>query len=199
MSFTLTLASGSTIRAALLQNSCIPFKVNVPRIDEQSLKESLVSEGVTCRDLADALAEFKARNISQQTPDAFVLGADQVLEFKGEALSKPVSADALIGSLKEMRGKDHKLFSAAVIYHDFKPVWRHVGQVRLRMCDVSDDYIENYVSRNWDEVRHCVGGYQLEAEGVRLFNKIEGDYFHVLGLPLLEILDYLTLRGVIEG
>ena len=101
--------------------------------------------------------------------------------------------------LRKMAGKTHTLCSAAVIYEGSKPVWRHVGIVRMHMRQLSDAYIQDYVARNWDGICHCVGGYMLEAEGARLFRRIEGDYFHVLGLPLLEILDYLTVRGVIDG
>jgi len=98
-----------------------------------------------------------------------------------------------------MRGKVHQLLSAAVIYGEGKPQWRHVGTVRLHMRDASDTYLEDYVSRNWDSIRWSVGGYKLEEEGVRLFHRVEGDTFNVLGLPLLEMLSYLTLRGVLPG
>jgi len=94
-----------------------------------------------------------------------------------------------------MRGDRHTLLSAAVIYEGGKPLWRHIGVVRLRMRDASDAYLQEYVTRNWDSIREAVGGYKLEEEGVRLFSRIEGDYFNVLGMPLLEILNYLTLRG----
>jgi septum formation protein len=98
-----------------------------------------------------------------------------------------------------LRAKRHMLLSAAVVYHEGKPIWRHVGQVRLRMRNVSDAYIDDYVDRNWDDIKSAVGSYKLESEGVRLFDSIEGDYFHVLGMPLLELLAFLTLRGVIDG
>lgn len=199
MSFTLTLASGSKIRADMLTNASLAFDVIVPRVDEESLKESLIAEGTTCRDLADALAEFKARNVSLSNPNTYVVGADQVLEFDGKPISKPHSSDALISDLGKMSGQVHHLYSAAVVYKDGEPLWRHVGQVRMQMRSLSDAFISSYVQRNWEDVQHCVGGYMLEAEGVRLFRRIQGDYFHVLGLPLLELLDYLTVRGVIEG
>jgi len=102
-----------------------------------------------------------------------------------------------ISLLKDMRGKRHSLLSAAVIYEDGKPVWRHVGQVRLMMRDATDAYLEDYAIRNWDSIRHSVGGYKLEEEGVRLMSRIDGDYFTVLGLPLVELLSYLTLRGTL--
>ncbi len=99
--------------------------------------------------------------------------------------------------LKSLQGNRHTLYSAAVIYEDARPVWRHIGQTRLHMRDLTDAYLEGYLTRNWESVRGCVGNYRIEAEGVRLFSRIDGDYFTVLGLPLLEILSYLTLRGTV--
>lgn len=198
MSIPLVLASGSAIRAQLLKNACVPFTVEVPRIDEAAIKASLLVEGASPRDIADALAEGKARKIAAKRPDAVVLGCDQVLDFQGEILSKPLSPDAALEQLKTMRGQRHMLLSAAVLYENGEPVWRHVGQVRLRMRAASDAYLSDYVTRNWDSIRHAVGAYKLEEEGVRLFTTIDGDYFNVLGMPLLELLNHLTLRGMID-
>ncbi|GAB5438717.1 Maf family protein [Falsiruegeria mediterranea] len=198
MTVPIVLASGSTIRAQLLRNAGVPFEVNVPRVDEETVKNALIAEEATPRDIADALAELKARKISLKTPGAMVLGCDQVLDFQGQLLSKPATPEQAFDQLKAMRGQRHMLLSAAVIYENGEPIWRHVGQVRLRMRASSDTYLRSYVDRNWDSIRHAVGAYKLEEEGVRLFTTIDGDYFNVLGMPLLELLNFLTLRGVIE-
>lgn len=192
------LASGSEIRAELLRNAGLTFDVIPARIDEDMIKMSLKAEGAHSRDLADALAEFKARKISEKHRDALVLGCDQVADLSGEVLSKPATPDEAISQLTDLSGKTHRLLSAAVLYHDGKPLWRHVGLVRMKMRNLSPEYIADYVHRNWDSIRHSVGAYKLEEEGVRLFSKVEGDYFNVLGLPLSELLSYLIERGELK-
>ncbi|MDC0136602.1 Maf family protein [Sulfitobacter sp.] len=195
MSVHIILASGSSIRTQMLSQAAVLHEVQVARVDEDMIKASLISEGAPPRDIADALAEMKASKISDKNPGALVIGCDQVLEHNGTLLSKPETPEEALAQLKLMRGDRHTLLSAAVIFEDGKPLWRHIGVVRLRMRDASDTYLEDYVMRNWDSIRHAVGAYKLEEEGVRLFSRIEGDYFNVLGMPLLEILNYLTLRG----
>jgi len=199
MSVPLILASGSDMRSQLMRNAGLAYSVIIPRIDEQNIKDALVAEGAHPRDIADALAEIKARKVSSNYNDAMTIGCDQILSIDGSILSKPASIDAARDQLRALRAKRHMLLSAAVVYHEGKPIWRHVGQVRLRMRNVSDAYIDDYVDRNWDDIKSAVGSYKLESEGVRLFDSIEGDYFHVLGMPLLELLAFLTLRGVIDG
>lgn len=194
----LILASGSEIRQSLLRNANVSFTVERPRIDEEMVKAALLAEDATPRDIADTLAEMKATKISEKFPDSLVIGCDQVLDFNGLMLSKPETRDEARDQLRQMRGQRHMLLSAAVICEAGKPLWRHIGQVRLRMRDFSDDFLEGYLDRNWPEIGHCVGGYKLEEEGVRLFSRIDGDYFTVLGLPLLELLSYLTLRGELQ-
>lgn len=195
----LILASGSEIRKSLLSNAGLSFDVVKPMVDEDALKLALLAENASPRDIADGLAEMKAARIGQKHPGSLVIGCDQVLEFDKQILSKPVDKDDAKLQLTHMSGKRHSLLSAAVIYHELQPIWRHVGQVRLYMRALSDNYIDQYVERNWPEISHCVGAYQIESEGARLFSRIEGDIFNVMGLPLLELLNYLTLRGDIDG
>jgi septum formation protein len=195
----LILASGSRIRQTLLSNAKVPFEVNVPLIDENSIKDALIAENTPPRDIADALAEGKARKISMKFPEAIVLGCDQVLSFRGMIFSKPNDPAEARTQLSELNNERHKLLSAAVIYEAGEPKWRHIGEVRLQMKQNSDAYLDDYVDRNWDSIRHSVGGYKLEEEGARLFSRVDGDYFNVLGLPLFEILGYLGQRGVISS
>jgi len=198
MSEELVLASGSRIRADLLTQAGVTFRLKVARVDEATVKDSLVSEKTVPRDIAVALADLKAQRVSGQTPGAFVLGCDQVLETAGLLVAKPTSPDELKSQLTGLRGQTHRLHSAAVIYQSGQLIWRFVGTAKLKMRFFSDTYLDKYITDNWPTVRHCVGGYALEAEGVRLFSKIDGDYFTVLGLPLLEVLAFLTERGVIQ-
>lgn len=192
------LASGSKARQVLLRNAAVPFDVAVARLDEDAIKHAMLDEGAPPRDIADALAEGKAMKVSRKQPEALVIGCDQVLDFEGQLLSKPRDIDEARDQLKALRGQRHSLLSAAVLCHQGQAVWRHVGQVRLTMTDFSDEYLETYLERNWDSIRHSVGGYKLEEEGVRLFSRIDGDYFNVLGLPLLEILAYLGVSGDLD-
>ena len=200
----IVLASGSAIRGQMLSNAGIAFEAIVPRVDEEMIKIALQAEKATPRDIADALAETKARKIGGKHPDKLVIGCDQVLDFDvldfdGQILSKPQTPDEAKEQLKALRGKRHSLLSAVVVYHQLEPLWRHVGQVRLYMRDISDSYLNEYVDRNWPSLQSSVGGYKLEEEGVRLFSRIEGDYFTILGLPLIEMINYLTASGDLKA
>ena len=198
MSKRLILASQSEIRGKLLRNAGVSFDALPARVDEDSLKTAMLAEQAPPRDIADALAEMKAMKLSLKHPDAIVLGCDQVLEVDQQLLSKPETPEQAIEHLTLLRDKTHRLLSAAVVCEGGKPVWRHIGIVRLRMRAFSDGYRDAYVTRNWDSIRHAVGAYKLEEEGARLFSMVQGDYFNVMGLPLIELLSYLTLRGELE-
>lgn len=199
MRTSLILASGSVTRAAMLRAAGLEFEVAAPRVDEATIRESLTAEGAPPRDIADALAELKASRVADAGSGALVLGSDQVLDHEGRTIGKSASPEEACALLGALSGTRHALHSAAVIFEEGRPVWRHVSTVRLQMHALSAAYIEAYVDRNWESIRHSVGGYKIEEEGVCLFQRIEGSHFAILGLPLLELLAYLRLRGVIEG
>lgn len=195
----LILASASRIRAELLARAGVSVTLQPARIDEEAIRAALVSAGANPRDQADTLAEMKAQKVAARCPGAVVIGCDQVLDFKGQVFGKPGDLDEARAQLCALRGQTHKLLSAVVLYEGGKPVWRFVGEVRLSMRDFSDSYLDNYLARNGASVLESVGGYKLEEEGVRLFSSIQGDYFTVLGLPMVALLSYLAQRGMIEA
>jgi len=193
------LASTSAIRQQMLRAACVPYRAEAARLDEAAIRASLESEGARPRDIADALAEGKARKVAGREPSALVIGCDQVLELDGRVFGKPADLDEARAQLAELSGKTHKLHSAAVIYESGQPVWRHVGEARLTMREISPEWGAEYLERNWQSIRESVGCYKLEEEGVRLFARVEGSGFTIMGLPLVELLAYLTLRGVLPG
>ena len=199
MFFDLVLASGSEIRAEMLRAAGLSPRIESPRVDEEAIRAALLEETASPRDIADALAEAKARKVAGRFPAAWVLGCDQVLEFEGELLNKPQTPEEARSQLTKLRGKTHRLLSASVLYEKGEPTWRHVGVARLSMRQFSDEYRDDYVSRNWPGLSETVGAYKLEQEGVRLFSRIDGNHFTILGLPLIELLNHLSLRGVIDA
>lgn len=194
----LVLASASAARADMLRNAGVDIEIQPARIDEEGVKAAMLAEEAPARDIADKLAELKALRISQKMPGRLVLGADQVLVLGKELLSKPEDQAQARAQLCNMRGARHDLLSAAVVARDGEPIWRHVGQARLHMRPFSDAFLDEYLRTVGDDVLSSVGAYQFERLGAQLFARVEGDYFTVLGLPLLELLGFLRARGVLK-
>ncbi|MDG4646960.1 Maf family protein [Roseibacterium sp. SDUM158017] len=194
----LVLASASVSRRQMLENAGFRFEVLPIRIDEDAVRASLEAEGASPRDVADALGEFKARKGHEKRPDAVVLGSDQVLAFKGRVFGKAADRDEAAAQLFELQGQQHQLLSSAVIYHEGEPIWRSVGQVRMTMHRLSPAEIDAYLDHAWPAVSSSVGAYHAEGYGARLFSRIEGDWFSVLGLPLLDVCSFFRLRGWLD-
>jgi len=193
----LVLASQSASRRAMLTAAGIPFDAVSANVDEDSAKAALLADGITPRDLADALAELKAVKVSSRDGAALVLGCDSVVAIEdGTLLDKPTSRDQAAEHLRRLSGKRHDLISAAVIAEGGRPVWRVVDRAKMHVRPLSDAFIETYLDQEWPEISGCVGCYRIEGPGAQLFTRIEGSQFTVLGLPLLQVLDYLRLRGV---
>lgn len=196
----LVLASQSESRRAMLAAAGVPHDAVAARVDEASAKESLLARGITPRDLADALAELKALKVSRTDPGALVLGCDSVVALDdGDLLDKPGSRDEAAEHLRRLSGRVHDLYSAAVIAEGGHAVWRHVDRARLHVRTLSEDFIAAYLDAEWPAVGGCVGCYRMEAMGVQLFARIDGSHFTILGLPLLPLLDYLRVRGVLAS
>jgi septum formation protein len=167
-------------------------------VDEQSIKTSLAQAGAKPRDIADALAEAKARKLSRKMPTAMVLGCDQIcVGPDGFIFDKPETPDDARSHLAQLSCKVHRLISAAVICEQGEPVWRVIDTAQLTMRNLSPRFIDTYVETYWDEIRHCVGCYRIEAEGAQLFANVSGSQFTIIGMPLLPLLDYLRIRGLL--
>ena len=188
------LASESASRRAMLMAAGVAFEAVPARIDEAAVTEGL--RGRPVRDVADRLAELKAVKVSLLRPGMVVLGSDSMLELeRGVWLEKPGTADGLRAQLRQLRGRPHRLVSAAVISRDGRPLWRHVEAATLTVRDFSEGWLDQYVAACGAEVVSSVGGYHVEGLGAQLFTRIEGDQFVVRGLPLLAVLGWLREAG----
>lgn len=196
----LILASQSASRRAMLDAAGVPFAAMAAGVDEESMKTGLRAEGISPRNLADALAELKATKLSRRHPTDLVLGCDSTVAFDdGTMIDKADSREEQRELLLRLSGQRHKLYSAAVICEGGAPVWRYVDTATLHVRPLGAAFIDAYLDAEWPAIGGCVGGYRIEGHGAQLFAKIEGSQFTILGLPLLPLLDYLRIRGVITG
>ncbi len=198
MNLDIILASGSASRRALLSGAGVEATAIKPNVDEDAAKATLRQAGVSVRDQAMHLAELKAIKVSR-AHSGLVIGGDQMLSFDGKAFDKPVDLEAAAAQLRLLSGASHRLETALVIAQDGQPVWRHLARPKLTMRALSEAFIADYVDTCGETLLSTVGGYQLEGRGAQLFTQIEGDYFSILGLPLLPLLDYLRTRGVLQS
>jgi len=194
----LILASGSAIRAQIMSEAGLTYEVISKPVDEAAIKDSMLSEGSRLRDIADALAEAKALRVSRTEP-GFVIGADQIMVMDDKLFDKPPTIEAARERLKEMRGKAHKLMGAVVVCENGQAVWRHLSVTTLTVREFSDAFLDQYIEMEGESLTRSVGAYRFEGPGAHLFSKVEGDFFSILGLPLLPLLDYLRTRGVIPS
>ena len=193
----LLLASQSSGRAAMLRAAGLDFEISAAHVDEEALTASLVAAGQTPRNIADALAEAKAVKVSTRLPGVTVIGADTVLALDdGTMLTKAETPEMAAAHLARMAGTRHRLFSAAVAARDGAPVWRAVGQAKLWMRPLSEAFIAAYVARHWDSIRWSVGCYEIEGAGVQLFDRVEGDPWTIIGMPMLPLMAWLRAAGL---
>jgi len=194
---TLLLASQSSGRAAMLRAAGLDFETSAAHVDEEALTASLQTAGQTPRNIADALAEAKAVKISSRLPGVTVIGADSTLALDdGSMLSKPESPGDAADCLRRMAGTRHRLFSAAVVARDGAPIWRAIGEAKLWVRPLSEAFIADYVAKNWDSIRWTVGCYEIEGAGVQLFDRVEGDPWTIIGMPMLPLLAWLRATGL---
>lgn len=191
----LVLASGSMVRARLLRDAGLDFDVVPSSVDEDDIKRT--QQGLDTESLALVLARAKAREISQIRPKDLVIGADQILDCEGARFDKPKDKTEAASHLRRLNGRPHRLVTACTIYCGCSEVWKHESAPRLTMRSYDESFIETYLTRAGDGVLTSVGAYQLEGLGAHLFDTIEGDYFTILGLPLLSLLAFLRTRGLL--
>lgn len=191
----LVLASGSATRAQILRNAGVSFTVHPAEIDEDATKEEM--RGMSGERVAARLAELKALFVSTLHPQDLILGADQVLEMDGEIFSKAETLDAAAAQLRRLRGRRHQLVGALVLAKNGAPVWAHTEKSSLWVRDFSDDFLDGYLRAEGAAVLGSVGCYRYEGPGAQLFERVEGDYFSILGLSLLPLLAALRDQGVI--
>lgn len=199
MNHRLILASSSKARHTMLKNAGVECEAIASMIDEEGYKQAMKAEGANAAQAAETLAEMKALRMYRQRPDGIVIAADQMLECNGIWFDKPKDRDNTRAQLLALRGKTHQLVSAAVIYKEGSRIWGTIDTAHLTMRNFTEEWLDEYLDAAGEEIFQCVGGYQLEGIGAQLFTEVRGDYFTVLGLPLLPLIGFLRDHGVLKA
>lgn len=195
----LVLASASVTRADMLHRAGVDCAIDPAHVDEDEIKRAMRESRASAADLAEMLAELKARKVSARHPGALVIGSDQVLDCQGKWFDKPADRSAARAQLLELRGKMHELISCVCVLRDGQRLWHHIGRARLTVRPFSGAFLDDYLDQTGAAVLQSVGAYQLEGLGAQLFSRVDGDYFTILGLPLLPLLDFLRNHGVVRA
>ncbi|NKD86073.1 septum formation protein Maf [Haematospirillum jordaniae] len=194
----LVLASGSMIRRRILSDAGIPFHVDIPNVDEGALKKACRNDGLTVEQTALELACAKALQVSVRYPETLVLGADQILECHGDWFDKPRDYQQAKNQLLILSGKTHRLVSGVALCMNGRVMWKMADNSFMTMRSLCEKRVENYLDKAGDKALASVGSYQVEALGVHLFEQMEGNWFTILGLPLLPVLDVLRQHGIVD-
>jgi len=195
----LVLASGSPFRRDMLKNAGLSFEVERPEVDERAVEAAVADTGVTAADLASILAEAKALEVSERYPGAIVIGCDQTMALEDRIFHKPADMEAARRHLLALSGKTHVLNSAVTLARDGAVTWRHADKALLTMRALDPAFIGRHLARVGEKALSSVGAYQIEGEGIQLFERVEGDHFTIVGLPLLPLLAELRRIGAIDG
>ncbi|MCA1368809.1 Maf-like protein [Bradyrhizobium sp. BRP14] len=199
MTSSLFLASASPFRRALLTNAGLVFEARAARVDERALERPLEQSGASPVDVALALAEAKAKDVARRFESALVIGSDQTMSLGARVYHKPRDMAEAAEHLLSLSGKTHSLNSAVVLVRNDEIVWRHVSTAHMTVRSLNRAFIERHLQRVGEKALASVGAYQLEGEGIQLFERIEGDYFTILGLPMLPLLSKLRELGAIDA
>jgi septum formation protein len=195
----LVLASTSAARLAMLEAAGVAARAEAPELDEHPVKVKLAATRARPENVATALAEMKAVKVSERNADSLVIGADQVLECEGRLYDKPGTREVAKRQLRELRGRKHRLITAAALADDGAVTWRHVATASLTMRVFSDSFLDAYLERVGDAVLGSVGAYHIEGLGAQLFSKVDGDHYVIRGLPLFALLEQLRMSGAIQS
>ena len=199
MTAPLILASQSPFRRMLMENAGLTFQTQAAAIDERAAEAALAAHNPTPQAIAEALAIEKARDVARRNPGSLVIGSDQTLSLEGLVFHKPADMAEAKAHLMAMSGKTHSLNCGIALVRDGQTLWSNVSVANLTMRPLSEAFVERHLARVGSRVLASVGAYQLEGEGVQLFERIDGDYFTILGLPLLPLLAKLRDLGAIDA